>query len=77
MDHRRSGGDVGGSQEFRRERQWVTGVLEEMKVALRVSGGDEDGSQRLSNRSSRVGLLSVGVLSPGSPVSQGDFVPML
>lgn len=39
------------------------------------SGRDEGGSQRLSNTSSRVGLLSIGVLSPGSPGSQDDFVP--
>lgn len=75
MDHRKSGGEEGVSQEFKRGREWVTGVPKEMKLALWVSGGDEDGSQRLSNTSSRVGLLSVSVPSPGSPVSQGDFVP--
>lgn len=35
--------------------------------------GEEGGSQRLSNASSRVGLLSVGVLSPRSPVAQEAF----
>lgn len=67
--------DEGGSQGFWRGRGWITGVLEGMKVDHRGSGGEEGGSQRLSNTSSRVGLLSVGVLSPTSPVAQEAFVP--